>query len=53
MSSLRRLRDEKENPALSGVLFACRVRAKVSAYADDIIVFVSCRLDILTVKKAV
>ena len=29
------------------------VRAKVSAYADDIIVFVSSRLDILAVKKAV
>ena len=32
---LRRLRDEKVNPALFGVPFAGRVRAKISAYADD------------------
>ena len=47
---LRRLRDEKANPALCGVPFAGRVKAKVSAYADDITVFVSHRLDILAVK---
>ena len=47
---LRRLRDEKANPALYGVPFAGCVRAKVSAYADDITVFVSRRL---AVEKAV
>ena len=50
---LRRLRNKKPNQALCGFPFACRVRAKVSAYADDITVFVSRRLDILAVKKAV
>ena len=50
---LRRLRDKKANLALHGVPFAGRVRAKVSAFADDITVFVFCRLDILAVKKAV
>ena len=53
MSLLRRLRDEKDNPALCGDPFAGRVRAKVCAYADDITVFVSRHLDILAVKKAV
>ena len=40
------------NPALRGVHFTGRVRAKVSAYAN-ITVFVSRHLDILTVKKEV
>ena len=39
--------------SLRGVSLAGRVRAKVSAYADDIIVFVFRRMDILAVKKAV
>ena len=50
---LRRLKDEEPNPALRGVPFAGWVSAKVSAYADDITVFVSRRLDILAGKKAV
>ena len=50
---LRRLRGEETNPALRRVPFVGRVRAKVSAYADDITVFVSRRFDILAVKKAV
>ena len=50
---LRRLRDEKANLALPRVSFAGRVKAKFSAFADDITVFVSCRMDILAVKKAV
>ena len=49
---LRRLRDEKANPALRGVPFDGRVMVKVSVYADDITVFVSCRLDILAAKMA-
>ena len=49
----RRLRGEKASPALRGVLFVGCVREKVSACADDITVFVSHRLDILAVKKAV
>ena len=35
------LRDRTANPALRGVLFAGRIRAKISAYTDDITVFVS------------
>ena len=50
---LRRFIDERANPALGGVLFAGRVRAKVSAHADDFTVFESHRMDILTVKKAI
>ena len=49
---LRRLRDEQACPALRGVPLIGRVRAKVSAYADDITVFLSSRQDILAVKKA-
>ena len=40
---LHRLMDGTANPALRRVLFAGCVRAKVSAYADDITVFVSHR----------
>ena len=47
------LRDRTTNPALLGVLFAGPLTARVSAFADDITVFVSCRLDIKAVKKAV
>ncbi len=50
---LHRLRDGTANPALRGVLFAGCVRTKVSTYADDITVFVSNRLGIKAVKKAV
>ena len=50
---LRRLRDEKTNPALCGVPFADPLAARVSAFADDITVFVSRRQDIMAVKKAV
>ena len=47
------LRDEEASPVLRGIPFADPLSAKVSAYADDIPVFVSCRLDIKFVKKAV
>ena len=47
---LRRLRDEETNPALRGVPFAGPLTASVSAFADDITVFVSYRLDIKAVK---
>ena len=40
---LRKLRDKKANPALRGVLFAGRVRTKVSGYSNNITVFVSRR----------
>ena len=50
---LRRLRDEGTNPALRGNPFAGPLTAWVSAFADDITVFVSHRLDIKAVKKAV
>ena len=50
---LRRLRDGGTNPALRGVPFAGPLLARVSAFADDITVFVSRRLDIKAVKKAV
>ena len=50
---LRKLRDRTTNPALRGVPFAGPVTARVSAFADDITVFVSRRLDMKAVKKAV
>ena len=50
---LRRLRDRTTNSALRGVPFAGPLTARVSAFADDITVFVSHRLDIKAVKKAV
>ena len=50
---LRRLRDEGKNPALRGVPFAGPLTARVSAFAYDITVFESRRLDIKAVKKAV
>ena len=49
---LRRLRDRTTNPALRGVPFAGPLTARVSVFAD-ITVFVSRRLDIKAVKKAV
>ena len=50
---LPRLRDEGTSPALRGVRFAGCLAARVSAFADDITVFVSRRLDIEAVKEAV
>ena len=50
---LHRLRDEGTNPALRGIPFVGPLTAKVSAFADDISVFVSRRLDIKAVKKVV
>ena len=43
---LRRLRDRTTTPALRGVCFAGPLTARVSAFADDITVFVSRRLEI-------
>ena len=50
---LRRLRDERACPALRGIMLTGSVRAKISAFADDITVIVSSRLDIMAVKMAV
>ena len=50
---LLRLRDEWANPALRGVPFADPLTARVSTFADDIMVFVSRRLDIKALKNAV
>ena len=50
---LRRLRDEGANLALHGVPFVGSHTARVSVFADDITVFVSCHQDIEAVKKAV
>ena len=49
---LRRFRDEGANPALRGNPFAGLLIARVSAFADDISVFMSRHLDIEVVKKA-
>ena len=50
---LRRLRDEGTSPSLRGIPFVSSFAARVSAFADDITVFVSRRLDIKAVKEAV
>ena len=50
---LSRLRDEGTSRSLCGVPFAGPLTARVSAFADDITVFVSYRLDIKAVKEAV
>ena len=50
---LRRLRDEGTSPSLRGIPFVSSLAARVSAFADDITVFVSRRLDIKAVKEAV
>ena len=50
---LRRLRDGKTGPSLRGIPFASSLAARVSAFADDVTVFVSRRLDIKAVKEAV
>ena len=49
---LWRLRDEKASLVLCSIPFAGSLSAKVSAYADDITVFVSCRLGMKSVKNA-
>ena len=49
---LRRFKDEKASPALCDISLAGPLSAKVSAYANDITVFVSRCLDIKAVKKA-
>ena len=48
---LRRLRDEGTNPTLRGVPFVGPLTERVSAFADDITVFLSHRLDIKGVKN--
>ena len=53
MLELHRLRDEGTSPALHCVPFASPLTARVSAFADDITVFVYCHLDIKVVKKVV
>ena len=50
---LRRLRDGGARPALRGILQSGSVRAKISAFADDITVFVLRCRDIVAVKEAV
>ena len=49
----RRLRDEGTSPALRGIPFVGRLAARVSAFADDVTVFVSRLRDIEAVKEAV
>ncbi len=41
------------NPGLCCVPFASPLKARVSAFADDITVFISHRLDMKSVKKSV
>ena len=50
---LRKLRDEETSPALRSIHFADPLSAKVSAYVDNITVFMPHRLAIKAVKKAV
>ena len=50
---LRRLRDERTNPALCSIIFAGPLTARVSMFPDNITVFVSHHLDIKTLKKVV
>ena len=50
---LRRLRDEGKSPALRGIPFVGRLAARVSAFADDVTVFVSRLRDIEAVKEEV
>ena len=52
-SWLRRLRDGGTNPALRSIPFVGSLSVRVSAFADDITVFVSRHLDIKAMKKAV
>ena len=50
---LRRLRDGKTRLSLCSISLAGPLSAKLSAYANDITVFVSHRLDIIAPKKVV
>ena len=50
---LRRLRDERTSPSQHGVPFTGPLTARVSAFNDDITVFVSRCLDIKAVKEVV
>ena len=50
---LHRLRDKGARPAICGISLAGSDHAKISAYTDDITVFMSSCLDILAVKNAV
>ena len=50
---LRRLRSEGSYPALRGIPLAGSIHARISACADDVTVFVSSRLDMLAVMRAV
>ena len=50
---LCRLKDEGTSPSLRRVPFAGTLTARVSAFADDVTVFVSRRLDIKAVKESV
>ena len=50
---LRRPRDRGARPALREILLSGSVRAKISAFTDDITVIVSRRHDIVAVKEAV
>ena len=50
---LLKLRDEKTNPILIGVPLVGRVRARVTAFTNDITVFVSRQSDREAMKKAV
>ena len=49
----RRLRDRGPRPGLCRILLTGSVQAKISAFADDIMVFVSGCWDILVVKEVV
>ena len=51
--ALEPLRNEGTSPSLRSVPFAGPLTARVSAFADDITVFVSCCLDIKAVKEVV
>ena len=49
---LQRLRDEWANPTLSRIMLSWSEQVKVSAYADDVTVAMSCHKDIKMVKQA-
>ena len=46
------LRNEKAKPVLCRIVLPRCHRMKISTYADDVTVFVSCHFDIITVQKA-
>ena len=49
---LRNLRDEATTPVLRGIALPGGTRARVSAFADDVTVFVSCHTDVQAVVEA-